>query len=71
LNPNWTRRGVCADGIAPKAGEPKNIFGKSRFVWIIGAAMLLRQDMFNGMDQFAIFLVQQAIFAMLGSPPPD
>jgi hypothetical protein len=42
-----------------------------QIVRIIGAAVLLRHDMFNVVDQFAIPLVEPALFATLGSPLPD
>jgi hypothetical protein len=38
---------------------------------VIEPATLLRHDVFNMMVQLAIFLVQPAIFATFGSPPPD
>jgi hypothetical protein len=40
-------------------------------VRIIRAAVLLRYDMFDMMDQLAILLVKPAVFATFGSPPPD
>jgi hypothetical protein len=42
-----------------------------QIIRVIGAAMLLRHDVFNMMDQLAILLVQPAIFETFGSPPPD
>jgi hypothetical protein len=38
---------------------------------IIGAAVLFRHDVLNMMDQFAMFLVQLAMFATFASPPPN
>ena len=42
-----------------------------QIIRVIGPTMLLRHDVFNMMVQLAIFLVQPAIFATFGSPPPD
>jgi hypothetical protein len=40
-------------------------------IWIIGAAVLSRDDVLNMMDQSAMFLLQPAVFATLASPPPN
>jgi hypothetical protein len=42
-----------------------------KIVQIIGAAVLLRHDMFEVMDKPGVLLVQPAIFATLAGPPPD
>jgi hypothetical protein len=38
---------------------------------LIGAAVLPRHDVFNMMDQVAVFLVQPAVLATLASPLPN
>jgi hypothetical protein len=38
---------------------------------IIGAAVLLRDDVFDMVDQFVIILVRAAVFAAFASPPAN
>lgn len=33
FKPNWMRRGLAAEEILPKVGEPRKWSGKSKFVW--------------------------------------
>jgi hypothetical protein len=47
------------------------VASQRQVVWIIGAAVLLGYDVFHMMDEFAVFLVQPAIFATLASPEPN